>query len=131
MRPTHQLSGFEGDPSFLENACEPLHTLPPLSTFNGFPFPVIHSGRMACGPMDCEVTLDWWIHATEPTGAWCEAGQPVIRYANITFPLQNAGWDGSYSACVSVRDPQTNERVCPSRGRSGGDDTRRQTCRTR
>ena len=62
--------------------------------------PFEHSGKLRCGPGNCEATLDWWVGSKTCDGA-------VFDSMTFTFPA--GATDGTMSACVATTGAGTDE----------------------
>ena len=62
--------------------------------------PFEHSGKLRCGPGNCEATLDWWVGSKTCDGA---------IFDSMTFTFPPGATDGTMSACVVTNGAGTDE----------------------
>ena len=98
MYPQNNLApdGFT-DPSYEEGKCSEL--VGPLND-GAIVIPFEHSGKLRCGPGNCEATLDWWVGSKTCDGA-------IFDSMTFTFPAGDT--DGTMSACVVTNGAGTDE----------------------
>ena len=94
------------DPSYEEGVCSEL-----VGPINDPPIfiPFEHSGKLRCGPGNCEATLDW--HRGCKT---CDC--PIVDSMTFTFPP--GATDGTMSACVVTNGGHAAGEACSVGGQA-------------